>query len=229
MGTPIRIISADNQNGPSDPVRIVNWNDLIAAIITAIETGNFDTLHALQAYFGDFAGGNYTEFEADGTMQAHGLATCYRDELQSVTGAQITSPAGDFQQNIPEASVTAKTSARYPTDYLTTNHQLNHDWALGTAIFPHIHWWQTTANTPHWVLAYRWQKGGSAKTTFGAIGAPVGYGQVSDIVQLRVYRDYTNVSTLFVGNDPVAADQDIVNFDSHIIIDMLGSHQEYIK
>lgn len=197
--------------------------------------------------------GGYSSFDDDGTLQAHGAATCWRDELQSVTGAQITSPAGDFVQNIPEASVTVKTSARYPTDYITTNHQSNHDWKIGSAIYPHLHWWQTTADTPHWVLAYRWQKQGAAKTidwtpvkwvanaadwsagtlnqitSFGAIEAPVGYGEVSDIVQFRLYRDYTNVSTLFTGNDPVAADQDIVNFDTHIEVDMFGSREEFQK
>ena len=100
---------------------------------------------------------------------------------------------------------------------------------------------------------HRWQKGGSLKTTawspvkwtsnafdwttgvlnqitlFGAITAPVGYGQVSDIVQIRLYRDYTNVSTLFTGGDPVNAAQDIMNLNAHINIDTLGSRQEYAK
>lgn len=211
-------------------------------------------LKAINQLAGRFGGAaNYSQFEADGTLQAQGSATCWRDELQSVTGAQITSPSADFVQNIPEASVTAKTTARYPTDYITTNHQLNHDWKLGSSIYPHLHWWQTTADTPHWVIEYRWQKQGGAKTTawtpvkwtsnafawvsgtlnqitsFGAIAAPSGYGEVSDIVQFRLYRDYTDVSTLFGGGDPVAADQDVVNFDTHIEIDMLGSRQELAK
>lgn len=203
--------------------------------------------------FGNVAGGNYTAFEFDGTMIAVGNATCYRDELQSVTGAQIDSPAGDFERIVAEASVRAKTSASYPTDYITGNWQLNHDWALGTSIYPHLHWWQTTANTPNWIFAYRWQKQGSVRTSawsnvawtangftwtagtlnqitaFGAIAAPVGYGQVSDIIQFRLYRDYTNVSGLFGAGDPVAANQDIINIDAHIQIDTLGSRQEYIK
>jgi len=203
--------------------------------------------------FGNVAGGNYTAWDYTGTGQAFGTATCYRDELQSVTGAQITSPAGDFQQNIAEASVTAKASARYPTDYITTNWQLNHDWASGTAISPHLHWWQTEADMPNWLLAYRWQKQGAAKTTawtevlwsnnksvwttgtlnqitaFTDIAAPVGYGQLSDIVQIRLYRDVTNVSTKFGGAEASPLNQDIVNLDTHILIDMLGSHEEYTK
>lgn len=204
-------------------------------------------------FFGCFTAGNYTQFEFDGTMVAYGLATCYRDELQSLASATLVSPAGDFELVQAEAAIRAEISARYPTDYVVTNHQLNHDWKLGTNIFPHLHWWQTTANTPNWLIAHRWQKQGSVKTTawtnvpwaanafvwsagelnqitgFGPIVPPVGYGQVSDIVQFRIYRDYTNVSGLFGGADPVAADQLMVNFDTHIQVDTLGSRQEYIK
>ena len=251
MSDPIRVISAADAGGPSNPVRIVNWTGFVAALITAIAD---EDISALQAYIGDITGGDYTHIQTDGTIRAYGAATCYRDELQSVTAAQLTSPAGDFQQNIPEASVTAEATARYPTDYLTTNWQLNHDWALGTSLHPHIHWWQTSTNMPNWLLAYRWQVNGSAKTTawtllpwmsnastwsagtlnqitgFGAIVPPVGYGQVSDIIQIRLYRDVTNVSTLFTGaGETLPIDQDVVNLDVHIEVDMLGSAQEYIK
>ena len=197
--------------------------------------------------------GGYSSFEDDGTLQAHGAATCWRDELQSVTGAQITSPSADFQQNVAEASVTAEATARYPTDYITTNWQINHDWVLGSSIYPHIHWWQTEADMPNWLLAYRWQKQGTQKTMdwtelpwianaaewtagtlnqitgFGAIEAPEGDGEVSDIVQIRLYRDVTNVSTKFGGAEASPLDQDIVNLDVHIQVDMFGSREEYQK
>jgi len=204
------------------------------------------------ATFGDFPT-NYSEFENDGTLIAYGDATCFRDELQSVTGAQITSPSADFQINIPEGSVTAEASARYPADYITTNWQLNHDWKSGTVIYPHIHWWQTTVNEPNWILAYRWQIQSGAKATtwndlrfsanifaytagtlnqitrFPTITPPVGYGQVSDIVQVRLYRDVTNVSGLFDASETSPVDQDVVNLDVHIEVDMFGSAQEYRK
>jgi hypothetical protein len=208
-----------------------------------------DTLPA----HGNVIGGNYTAFEYDGTMHAAGSATTFRDELQSLASSTLVSPSGDFQLDQAEAAIEAKTSARYPTDYVVTNHQLNHDWKNGSVIFPHLHWWQTTANTPHWVIAHRWQRQGQAKTTawtplrwttnaftwtsgtlnqisaFGGITPPVGYGQVSDIVQFRVHRDYTNASGLFTGGDPVAASQWMVNFDTHIECDTSGSRGEYTK
>jgi len=203
--------------------------------------------------FGNMQLGNYSMFEPDGTLVSMGLARCYRDEFTSLLSTRLTSPAGDIVLNDAEASITMKTSARYPTDFLTMNIQLNHDWALGTSLGPHIHWWQTTTNTPNFLMGYRWQKENAAKTTswtlakwattnwiwssgtlnqitlFSDIPAPSGYGQVSDIVQVKLWRDYTNVSTLFAGSDPVAANQDILHFDVHLNVDMLGSRAEYQK
>lgn len=232
-------------------------SNLIANTITVGDiTGNSITggdIAGDTGQFGDIAGGNYSEFEADGTLQALGNATCWRDELQSLTGARLQSPASDVVENIAEASITFETGARYATDYVTTNHQLNHDWALGTQVHPHLHWWQVSANVPNWLIGYRWQKGGGAKTTawtnitpsghkftytsgtlnqiteFTAITPPVGYGEVSDIIQFRIYRDVTNASTLFGGADPEGSNVDAVNFDCHITVDTLGSRQEYAK
>ena len=204
--------------------------------------------------YGNIAGGNYTQWYFDGTMRSIGLGTCYRDELQSLAGsAALVTPANDILNNPSEGSLTFKTSARYPTDYVFTNHQLNHDWIPGTVIDPHLHWWQLSANIPNWLLEYRWQKQLQDKTTAwtplvlathagvwtanpfnqitetaAGITPPVGYGQVSDIVQMRLYRDVTNASGMFGGAD-VAANIDVVNFDTHINIDMLGSAGEYTK
>lgn len=196
---------------------------------------------------------NYSEFNEEGTLRAFGDATCFRDELQSVTGARLESPASDFVLNVSEGSVTAEATARYPTDYIFSSWQLNHDWIPGTIIFPHIHWWQTTVNMPNWILAYRWQAQGQAKVTdwtdtpwnhnvftyeagtlnqitrFPGITPPANYGQVSDIVQIRLYRDVTNVSTLFDGAETSPVDQDLVNTDVHLQVDMLGSDLEYTK
>lgn len=206
------------------------------------------------ARLGSQTGGNYTNVESDGTLQAFGNATCWRDELQPLTALRITSPSNDFVLSDTEASVICKASARYPTDFIYTNIQLNHDWVLGTEIHPHLHWWQVSSATPNWLIGYRWQRQGQIKTTdwtlakwqtneftytagtlnqiteFEVITPPVNYNQVSDILQIKFYRDYTNVSTKFTGNDPATGiDVQAVQFDIHMQVDMLGSHQEYIK
>jgi len=203
--------------------------------------------------FGDVSAGNYAEFEADGTLVFYGAAQCWRDELQPLIGSRLESPASDIVLNPAEGSVTFQADATYATDYAFTSLQLNHDWELGSQIHPHLHWWQVSSDVPNWLLGYRWQKQGSAKTTSwtnlpfnshtysysegtlnqisrcAAITPPVGYGEVSDIIQFRIYRDTTNVSTEFAGADPEDEDVDAVNFDIHIEVDTLGSRQEYSK
>lgn len=209
------------------------------------------SIAALIAQFGTPP--DYTEFEADGTMVARGDATTWRDELQPLIGSRLESPASDIQINIPEGSVTFEASARYPTDYAVVVLQINHDWELGSNVHVHIHWWQVIVEVANWLIATRWQKQGGAKTTawtnsiisanayawtagtlnqiteFTPIVPPVGYGEVSDILQIRLFRDVTNVSGLFAGAEAAPADIDVVNLDAHIKTDTLGSREEYVK
>jgi hypothetical protein len=193
---------------------------------------------------------DYSEFEADGTLVFHGEATVWRDELQSLIIQPRMNPASRLALNLAEGALTYKSNA-LSTDYATMNTQLNHDWA-GTQIRPHLHWWQTTIDMPHWVIEYRWQVNGDAQETiwtpakhesnaflwtggtlnqitrFPDVSPPAGY-SLSDIVQIRLIRDTTNAIGLFTGNDPVAVDVDAVNFDVHIEINTTGSREELVK
>jgi hypothetical protein len=153
--------------------------------------------------------------------------------------------------NAPEGSITFEDNALI-TDYVVMSQQINHDWQLGTDIRPHFHWWQVSANMPNWLLQYRWQRNGEAKTTawtssafdanaftytagtltqitsFPDIVPPTGYG-LSDVIQMRLIRDSTNVSGLFAGADPEAADVDAVSMDFHKQINTVGSRQPFSK
>lgn len=201
--------------------------------------------------FGDIYGTDYTKFESDGTIISFGAARCWRDELQSLIGQRLESPGSDIVQNNAEGTLTFKTSAAL-IDYVTMNVQLNHDRVLQTAVSPHLHWFQTTAATPNWLIQYRIQYNGQAKTTawtsakwsenkfawtagtlnqitdFADITPGVTDG-VSTIIQFRIIRDNANGSGLFAGADPVAVSVDAMNFDVHIEVDMFGSRTEYTK
>ncbi len=200
---------------------------------------------------GAISDGNYTEFEADGTRVAKGDATTWKDELGPLTGRRLESPSSRIVYNLPEGSVTFKSNATL-ADYVIINLQINHDWEIGTNIDFHIHWWQNQAAIPNWLIGYRWQVNGQAKTTawtnyrwttniftyvsgtlnqitdFTIITPPGGAG-ISDILQIRLYRDTANDSTLFTGVDPVATDVDGISSDAHKKINTDGSRQEYTK
>lgn len=193
---------------------------------------------------------NFT-VNAQGEVVMNGTATIYDDLQHILIGERLESPSSDIVQNNAEGTLTFKTSARN-NDYVAMNIQLTHKWKIGSVVYPHLHFWQSTANVPNWILQYRWQAQGEAKVTawtnlkidsnafaytsgilnqisaFESITPPVDAG-LSDILQVRLIRDYTNVLGEYAGTDPVNASVEAVSFDIHVECDTLGSNEEYIK
>jgi hypothetical protein len=201
-------------------------------------------------YLGSSIG--YVTFDAvNGSVTLIGEATAYKDLLFNLVGQKLESPASDVDQDVAEGTVDFEDTATL-ADYVMMNIQVNHDWEIASAIYPHLHWFQASANVPNWLIQYRWQIQGAAKTTawtsvkytehaatyaagtlnqitkFGSITAPAGCG-LSDILQFRVLRDTDNDSTLFGGLDPLTGDAKAVNFDVHYEVDGFGSDEEYVK
>lgn len=202
---------------------------------------------------GDFAGGNYFAVEADGTWVSHGDATTWIDELGPLMASRLQSPASDISQNLAEGTITFEDSARYPADYVSYTLQLNHDWLIGSDVEFHLHWFQTTAANINWLAEYRWQINGQAKTTgwtklplankiftytsgtlvqindaATSITPPANV-YLSDLFQIRLYRDYTNASSLFAGAETNGLDVDTLYADMHRRSSTMGSRQEYVK
>lgn len=201
--------------------------------------------------FGDFIA-NYTNFDSTGHQTMVGDARPWRDELNDATSIKVQGTG--VSVNPTESSVDFLKTADL-NDYMYCNIQMNHDRDLTSAIYPHIHWWQASANIPNWLLQYRWQINGGIKETqwsplkysghaftyvpattlnqiskFGPINVPPGT-TLSDVIQFRVLRDTGNASLLFgtPGTDPLDATVGITNFDVHLQINSLGSTNEYEK
>ncbi len=207
--------------------------------------------HGGKHYFGGKGDGDYAEFDNDGTLKFYGDSTAFRDEFGPLIGAKLESPASKIVTNAAEGTITFKDSATL-SDYVSMPVQINHDAKAQSDVYPHIHWWQASANIPNWLIQYRWQQNGAAKTTawtsvkyashaftyvsgtlnqitaFGALSPPAATG-VSVVLQLRLLRDTANASTLFTGADPLTGDVDAMFYDVHIEVDMLGSHEQYTK
>lgn len=194
---------------------------------------------------------NYSEFEADGTLVSRGDATCFRDELNDLNRTGLNNPSSHIIQDLTEGALVFKTTCDL-NDWAIMNVQINHDWKLGSNVKPHIHWWQAQNATPNWLIEYRWQRNGQAKTTawtraicnsnvytytsgtlnqisgFPVITPPTNY-SLSDILQIRFIRDVANGSGLFAGADPYTVNVSATSADVHIEVDMFGSRQEYSK
>lgn len=208
---------------------------------------------------GDVAGGHYTEFLQNGTIRYHGNARPWRDELGDIL--QIQKQGAGITANVTECTVDFDYNAAYhatPTsaDMLYKNVQLNHDKDLSVMVYPHIHWFQAKNYAPNFMYGYRWQINAGAKTTAwtlikannlafsyvsgtihqicysAGIAVPVG-SNLSDILQIRIYRDTGNVSGLFAGACPYNtggnASAQLMSFDTHFMIDSHGSDEELIK
>lgn len=191
-----------------------------------------------------------TLFDSTGHQTMSGEAKPWREELSDTLSLRQTGPGVSVDN--AENSVNFLTTANYLNDYMYTNIQLNHDKDLLSDIHPHLHFWQTTAGIPNWLVEYRWQINGGTKTTawtklpcngfvfpytagtlnqiaeFDPISVPSNT-NLSDVVQFRISRDYTNASGAFTGGDPVNATVSCTNFDIHFQISSIGSSEEYSK
>ena len=246
---PVRIISAADVRGPSDPVRIANWSDFVTAVAAAIACGGlngvFDTLQV-----GDVAGGNYFEIESDGTFILFGDATRWDDLEGSLIAKQLTSPAGRIDYNFTELTADFQNNAIYPTDLIAIVSQVRHRYELGTDLKPHLHFIQNQNTVPNWLISYRVIENGgtvgafalatwdSLMFTYPGAGSilqiaefPVitGLMDLSFAIDVKLFRDTTNVSGLFAGADPYVGDAAAKFFDVHFRNDSLGSREEDVK
>jgi len=167
------------------------------------------------------------------------------------TGNRIDVSSGRVDYDYTECTVDFQTNARYPNEPVCMIAQMPHHKLFGSSVQPHLHWIQQSAVFPNWLLAYRWYNNGSTVpgtftlaaytthafvwsagnllqiTKFPAIAAPGGE-DVSSILDLIIYRDSANTSTLFAGADTYGIAK-AKEFDLHYQIDDRGSRQEYVK
>lgn len=98
---------------------------------SVIDTGN-------KNQFGDVEGGNYSEFESDGTLVFNGNATTY-DDLPPNPIIRSRQPAA----NNPTLATLKGAIQQYTfavNDYVSDNFELLHSWKPGTNLNVHIHW-----------------------------------------------------------------------------------------
>ena len=188
--------------------------------------------------------------EADGTLRMDGAATVFDDMFGDITKVKVK--GSGLLLNDTENTIDFTPSANL-SDYAIVVYQMSHKWKMGTAIYPHFHWVQESNSVPNFLIQYRWQENGKAKTTDWAyykcntasafsytsgslnqithgsgLTPPADYG-ISDVIQIRILRDTGNASGVFSGNDPYSGTVSISSVDCHFEIDTEGSRSEYTK
>lgn len=193
---------------------------------------------------------NYTKIDNAGHQTMVGNGRPWRDELGELLGKKRK--GSRITEDLDEGALLFADTCAIADDWVIANVQLNHDKDLSASIYPHLHWHQASSNVPNWLLQYRWQVQGAAKTTawtsakyashaatyssgtlnqitkWAAIAPPSGAG-LSDIVQFRLLRDCANDSELFGDKDPLTGNASAVMFDVHFRVNSIGSDSEYAK
>lgn len=181
-------------------------------------------------------------------------ADTYFDDLQmQVLGQKLENPGSRLTMDTTEGCLKFAANTTL-SDFVIMNIQMSHCWLIGSKYFPHLHWLEDDdTNIPNWLISYRWQINGAAKTSswtyqawtslasapavglnqiakFGdtGISPPVGAG-LSDILQIKLFRDTANASTKFKGADPLNDTASVWSFDIHYEKDQTGSDSEYVK
>lgn len=193
---------------------------------------------------------NYSDWNVDGYQTMGGLGRPWRDALGELQGAKKIGVR--IADNLTEGTVTFADTCIITTDWVALSFQFNHDRDESAEVSPHLHWFQASANVPNWMIEYRWQVLGGAKTTgwtrlkcnttiftyttgtihqlceSADITPPTG-SKISDILQMRLTRDTNNASGLFTGVDPLTGNASALMLDIHIQMNALGSAEEYSK
>lgn len=173
------------------------------------------------------------------------------DDLRfPATGSRLDNASTRYSYDFVNCGIIFNNNSRYTQEPLCHVAQMPHGWKEESAIRPHIHWNQISANVPNWLISYRfYNNGGTIPAFTNAILSSHAFTYVSgtlaqissfpeiDMTGLNasclgdviIYRDTANASTLFGGADPEASNILFKEFDIHHQVDSFGSAQEFVK
>ncbi len=200
---------------------------------------------------GDLIGGDYSEFEADGTLVFDGAATVWDDLRVPLSATQVNPVINKPDFVIFRDGVYAFGFDGTADESVNFIAQLPHAWKEGTTIYPHIHWSIATAGSAGGAENVKWgleytianlsdatflvstmiytntidvQDESQYQSIYTSIGAGIDMTgkTISCIMIGRLFRDTS------VAND-FAPDAYGLEIDFHYEIDTVGSRQELIK
>jgi hypothetical protein len=187
---------------------------------------------------------NYTQVDEDGFLQTFGSGRGYYDFNFGVNAFTRGAAAPDLIDLAGTDIETAGFDGVNITEELSAVLEFNHNWAEGTTIYPHVHWYPTTADQGNvvWQLEFAIvaQLGAvPASTTVTVTQAADGVAWVGHLAQfpsvdttgfligtqmfIRLFRDPT------VGADTYGADAALATFGLHVLLDSLGSRGLLVK
>lgn len=180
------------------------------------------------------------------------------DISASLIASRLDTVSGRLEYDFFNSGVSFKSTARYPDEPVVISLQMFHAMktGAGAVLRPHIHWLQQQADIPNFMIGVKlinWGETTTFETDFSnyTLHTPTGNAftytagvlaqitmfpeidisslGLSGTVNIALFRDSANTSTLFAGVDPVATDVTVVYTDAHTQFNSLGSREEYVK
>ena len=198
------------------------------------------------AVIGDVLGGNYTEFEPDGTRVAKGAATVWEDLVNSLIGKKLFSNTGTVDYDYDNNAIKFQPGGTIADakDVVNWNYQKLHGIKAISDMMLHIHLRQSTANKVVFELDYRIQKNNAVwatawetltcNTTDDAVFTYPGTGNFNQILIFpAIDLTGTNVSDIvqfkMTRTDATTGNVLATYVDAHCEFDTDGSRTEWAK
>ena len=208
--------------------------------------------------FGNESGGDYSEFEDDGTLIFHGDATVWDDLRVEPTVKSAGTNDPTYSKWLDNGSGSRGVSLYDFTDVITASQkeiyftaQLPHAWK-GTVIYPHVHWIPGAAGSsqrPVWGLEYTWADIGTVFGNTTIIYTNALVPNDTNLVQNKHYisnfssgitpsTSQDGISSVLIcrlfrysgdASDTFTGTCGLMYIDIHFEIDTLGSRSEYTK
>lgn len=206
----------------------------------------FGQENKIKPYFkvGDVSGGNYVEFETDGSKILNGNATTWTDFVLSAT---VTKQGATNKPDYDYTNLGLLFPQNDTAEKVYLQYQMDHRKKADTDIKFHLHYIQTSATEPTFTMEYKFYNNGEAVpggwTTLNTsdVGGDKGVFTYSSgsMLQIAKFPDISPPSSegvsaaldviLYRNDNDLAGDVLVKYIDFHYEIDSDGSRQEYTK
>jgi len=144
-----------------------NTSDVNKPVSTAQQAALDLKRDSSDSQFGDVSGGDYSEFESDGTLRFNDDAAVWNELTCSLINKQLSSIAGKVYYDWTENSVGFQPtgSISTPADIVNFNHHYPRGAIADGLLKLYLCWEQIDSTDREFTVAYRIQERGAAKTT----------------------------------------------------------------
>ncbi len=201
-------------------------------------------LNPVVRQFGNIAGGNFSEFETDGTLVFNGNATVWDDQQVDISSVRLPVSGAPTWVAYKGGQVLSFSGSQDNVIYFTA--QLSHRIKTGSNIEFHIHYVpeDNTAGNARWVFTHSWSNAGAAfpseTTVIQLLATPEITDQhvLGDIATTITGTGKTISSILICSLTRTGTHGDdtydskaiyLTALDFHFEIDTAGSRQENVK